>query len=116
MERNKKTLGTTSTVLGVGDHNFTKFNLTPSVYIICDIPVDPTDSFYRGNPYVLVKDAIFQASSPYRHTTEFVKLSKAHFSDDSLPPIMMFYHDGGPDHRVKFYSVISYICAFRWLP
>lgn len=30
--------------------------------------------------------------------------------------MMFFYHDGGPDHRLKYYSVmISYICAFRWL-
>ncbi len=30
--------------------------------------------------------------------------------------MFFFYHDGGPDHRLKYYSVmISYICAFQWL-
>ena len=28
----------------------------------------------------------------------------------------VFYHDGGPDYRLNYFSVmISYICAFRWL-
>ena len=30
--------------------------------------------------------------------------------------MVFFYHDGGPNNRLKYYSVmISYICAFRWL-
>ncbi len=30
--------------------------------------------------------------------------------------MFFFYHDGGPDHRLKYYSVmISYSCAFQWL-
>ena len=29
---------------------------------------------------------------------------------------MLFYHGGGPDHRLTYYSVIiSYICVFCWL-
>ncbi len=47
---------------------------------------------------------------------EFVQLAKKRFSDSVVPPMMFFYHDGGPDHRLKYYSVlISYVCAFRWL-
>ncbi len=46
--RNTQALTTSSAILGACDHDFTKFNLTPSVYLICDIPEDPTQSFYRG--------------------------------------------------------------------
>ena len=47
---------------------------------------------------------------------EFVKLAKKNFCESVVPPVMFFYHDGGPDHRLKYHSVmISYICAFRWL-
>ena len=46
--------------------------------------------------------------------TELVGLAKEHF--DEVPQLMLFYHDGGPDHRLTYYSVIiSYICVFRWL-
>ncbi len=55
-------------------------------------------------------------SSPYRHMAEFVQLAKKFFGERVVPPLMLFYHDGGPDHRLKYYSVmISYVCAFRWL-
>jgi len=48
--------------------------------------------------------------------TEFVELAKEAFSESVVPPLLFFYHDGGPDHRLNYYSVmISYICAFRWL-
>lgn len=65
--RNPRALTTSSAILGASDHDFTKFNLTPSVYLICDIPDSPTLSFYRGQPVVIVKDAVFSPSSPYRH-------------------------------------------------
>ena len=43
--------------------------------------------------------------------TELVGLAKEHF--DEVPPLMLFYHDGGPDHRLTYYSVIiSYIRVF----
>ncbi len=114
--RNVRALTTSDTILGACDHNFTKFNLTPSVYLICDIPDDANSSFYRGQPVVTLKDSVFLSSSPYRHMTEFVELAKEAFSERVVPPIIFFYHDGGPDHRLNYFSVmISYVCAFRWL-
>lgn len=114
--RNTHALTTSNVILGACDHDFTKFNLTPSVYLLCDIPEDPNQSFYRGQPIVILKDSVFSPSSPYRHMAEFVKLAKSKFDDRVVPPLIFFYHDGGPDHRLTYYSVmISYICAFRWL-
>ena len=114
--RNSRALTSTNAILGACDHDFTKFNLTPSVYLFCDIPNEPTQSFYRGQPVVIVKDSVFSPSGPYRHMAEFVQLAKQQFDSTVVPPLIFFYHDGGPDHRLKYYSVmISYICAFRWL-
>ena len=111
--RNTHALTTSDTILGACDHDFTKFNLTPSVYLICDIPDDANSSFYRGQPIVILKDSVFFPSSPYRHMTEFVELAKEAFIERVVPPLLFFYHDGGPDHQLNYFSVmISYICAF----
>ena len=116
VSHNRPSLTASTAILGACDHDFTKFNLTPSVYLVCDIPDDSQSSFYRGQPVVIIKDSIFQPSSPYRHMAEFVDIAKDHFDEEDVPPLILFYHDGGPDHRVTYYSVlISYICAFIWL-
>ena len=86
------------------------------MYLLCDIPDDPLASFYRGQPVFILKDSVFQPSSPFRHMAELVRIMKNDEERDDVPPVMFFYHDGGPDHRLVYYSVmISYICVFRWL-
>ena len=54
----------------------------------------------------IVKDSVFYPSGPYRHMAELVGLAKVNFDDHVVPPVMLFYHDGGPDHRLKYYSVM----------
>jgi hypothetical protein len=51
--RNTRALTTGDNILGACDHDLTKFNLTLSVYLICDIPDDANSSFYRGQPVVI---------------------------------------------------------------
>ena len=53
----------------VGDHDFTKFTLTPSVNFLIHIPEIIEDSFYRGEVFVGLKDSTFEHSSPIRHAT-----------------------------------------------
>ena len=88
----------------VADHDFT------SVILLCDIPNSIEESFYRGQVFVSIKDAIFQPSSPLRHCTELSKLK----TQKSLEkPILMMYTDGGPDHNNTFLSVqLSLIAVF----
>ncbi|XP_056013095.1 uncharacterized protein LOC125679479 [Ostrea edulis] len=77
-----------------------------------DIPENPKDSFYNGHLYVTVKDKVFQASSPLRHSTESVSLMRQCYSDDDVnlrTPVLIRYTDGGPDHRTTYKSVK--ICA-----
>lgn len=72
-------------------------------------------SFYGGKPHVVVKDAIFEASSPMRHMTEVIRmLGKFLEEDQDVPPIFGVYTDGGSDHRTTFISVqVAYIAM--WL-
>ena len=51
----------------VGDHDFTKLMLTPSVNLIVEIP-ESIDTFYHGKVFVGLKSSGFQNSSPIRHT------------------------------------------------
>ena len=45
-------------------HDFATFKGNPSVWLVTDIPDDPSESFYRGQVYVSVKDAVFEPSNP----------------------------------------------------
>ena len=46
-------------------HDFASFKGNPSVWIVTDIPDLASESFYRGQVYVSVKDAVFEPSSPW---------------------------------------------------
>ena len=110
VERGKKVLVAIGRVFEVGDHDFTRCSLTPSVALVIDIPDSIEGSFYHGRVYVGVKDSIFEPSSPHRHATELNSLLT---QQNDPNPILMLYTDGGPDHRVNFLSVqLSLIAVF----
>ena len=110
----------------VGDHDFTKFSLIPSVCLLISIPEKVSDSWYRGRVFVGIKDAIVQPSSPIRHAAEVTAiLEKCH---SPVPPMLFIYSDGGPDHRLTYVSVqialialylhhdLDYLCVARTAP
>ena len=96
------------------DHDVqSKASLTPSVTMICDTPEGITSSFYRGCVHVCLKDAVLQTSSPFRHATELTQLLQR---KGDIPPILLLYTDGGPDHRLTYNSVrCALICLFLHL-
>ena len=55
-----------------------------------------------GTVHVFLKDSIFKASSPTRHTSELERLTKKMFPN---VVVMIMYTDGGPDHNCKHMSV-----------
>ena len=55
----------------VGDHDFTKFSIIPSVSFVIKIPETVEGSWYEGEVHVGYKDAVFQPSSA-RHATEVI--------------------------------------------
>lgn len=52
------------------DHDFSRFNLIPSVNLKIDIPENVDQSFYQGETTVTIKCAITQPSSAARHVVE----------------------------------------------
>ena len=57
----------------VADHDFIKCSVIPSVTPLCQTPETIDGSFYRGDAFVGIKDAILEPSSPLRHCTELSK-------------------------------------------
>ena len=51
---------------------------------------------------MFLKDSIFEASSPIRHTTELTRLLKKVFPKAAA---LVMYTDGGPDHNCRHTSV-----------
>ena len=69
--RGKKTLAPVTTTIASEDHDVRKKgSLTPSVYLLCDIPFEISKSFCRGQVTVFVNDTTFEASSPMRHAAQ----------------------------------------------
>lgn len=118
--RGKKSIVATGSVLSALDHDVQqKGSLTPSVCLLVDIPEQVEDTFYRGQVFVTLKDSIFQPSSPWRHATEIMENLRKSSMDEGIsavPPMLLIYSDGGPDHRITFESVkLSLICLFKHL-
>ena len=90
------------------DHDFHVGGLVPSVTFISDIPTNSLDSFFRGKICVTTKDKVFEASSPFRHATELLKILREHLSQNETDldtPILAIMTDGGPDHRLTYETV-----------
>ena len=111
----------------VGDDDFTKFSLIPSVTLSVEIPEDVTGSWYDGEVFIGLKEGVFEPSSPHRHMTELLEViqNKVVLRDKCM---LFIYSDGGPDHRLTYLSVqlslialylaldLDYLCAARTAP
>ena len=69
VDRGKAVLVGLNEKLVVGDHDFTRFSITPSVNFEISIPETIEETFYHGKVFVGLKDATFQHSSPIRPST-----------------------------------------------
>ena len=99
-------------------HDFATFKGNPSVWLVTDIPEDASESFYRGQVYVSVKDAVFEPSNPIRHATEMKCVLEDFYKNQGGQTIadlqvLLLYTDGGPDHNVKFATVwLALMCLY----
>ena len=98
-ERGREVVVSTSDTFVVGDHNFSKFKITPSVTLLVDIPDTIEGSFYTGQVFIGLKDSVFEPSSPIRHATELYKILSRRMNGHS---ILFVYSDGGTDCRLTF--------------
>ena len=96
--------------LTVADHDFTKFGMVPSCILVIDLPEVISESWYRGQVFVSLKETTFEPSSPFRHACELHQALESLSFDKS---VLFVYSDGGPDHRLTYVSVqLSLICLF----
>ena len=102
-ERGRRVLVRADTTFEVGDHDFAKFSIVPSVSLLVDIPTELSGSWYHGLVTVFLKEGAFEPSSPLRHTTELLHMLSSNGQLDK--PILCVYTGGGPDHRVTYISV-----------
>ena len=103
MERGKAVLVGLNEKMVAGDHDFTKFTLTPYVNLLITIPETTEGSFYRGKVHVELKDGIFEHSSPIRHAAEMNLIFDSQ-EGFALPPIFILYTYRGPTtvtHRIS---------------
>ncbi|CAB4039823.1 Hypothetical predicted protein, partial [Paramuricea clavata] len=99
VERGKRVIVGLKQSFEVGDHDFTKFSLSPSVSLVVEIPDSIDGSFYDGQVYVGLKDNVFEPSSALRHACE---LNTCLNTSDQDKPVECHYHDGGSDHNLRF--------------
>ena len=88
----------------MGDCDFTKFLIIPSVSFIVKIPEMIEGSWYEGEVFVGYKDAVLEPSSALRHVTELNSILLTKLGSKS---VLFVYADGGPDHRLTFMSMQS---------
>lgn len=74
VEHGKEVIVSLNETFVVGDHDFTKISLIPSVVLMVNIPDKFEGSWYEGKVCVGFKDAVFKPSSPIRHSTEMCRL------------------------------------------
>lgn len=112
--RGKKSIVPTNSNLSCLDHDVqNKGSLTPSVVLDVDVPEDVSDSFYRGQVTLTIKDSVFEPSSPFRHMVELQHILEV---QEDRKPCLIIYTDGGPDHRTTYHAVkLSLIVLFKRL-
>ena len=101
----------------VGDHNFSTISLISTVTPMNDIPESIETSWYNGKACVGIKMTATDPSSALRNATEIAKvLINKYGSKEAVPPNLILYTDGGPEHHTTFLSVkIALICLQKFL-
>ena len=102
------------TVFEVGDHDFTKYSLIPSVAFFVDVATCATDSWYDGHVHVPLKEAAFEPFSAIRHASKLSKIIRSKHT--IVPPVLFLYTYGGPDHNLTHMAVqLSVVALFLYL-
>ena len=110
-KRNRKGIEVLDNPNFAGDHDFHRLKITASVFDVVNIPDNPSESFYTGQVYVGIKDAVFEPSTALRYLCEqFKVLEMEGLSERAIHALRS---DGGPEHRVRNGSVqVALICYF----
>ena len=74
VERGREVIVSLNDTFAVGNHDFTKFSIIPSVALLINIPETMEGSWYTGQVFVTIKDSFYEPSSPFRHAREVYNL------------------------------------------
>ena len=96
-ERARRVLVRVGSSFEVGDHDFTKYSLIPSVCLNVDIPDHISESWYTGQVFVGLKEAAFEASLPMRHAAELGNILSRHV--DRERSVLFLYGHEVSSHR-----------------
>src|SRR6266540_2140720 len=74
IERGKSVIIANGMIFTIANHDFTKYDLIPSIIMQAEISNSIDKSFYHNNVYVSLKDLIFELLSALRHASEFYNI------------------------------------------
>ena len=80
----------------VGNHDFTQFNIVPSVALVVETPDTVSQSIYCHQVVLTLKDGAFQPSSAVRHCVEVFSALKQHGYNSIPCPVLALYTGSGP--------------------
>ena len=117
LPRGRRVLVGNNQIFQVADHDFSNMSLIPTVILVNEIGESVDNSWYRGQPNVLVKITATSPSSALHNAREIANvLITKYGSKEQVPPVLIMYTDGGPEHRSNFLSVkIALIALQRFL-
>ena len=113
----KQVLVARGAVCQAADHDMSCITLVPTIILTHDIPDDVDKSWYRGIPHVYLKITATEPSSALRNAVEIENVLISKFGNkQNIPPIILPYTDGGPEHRTAFLSVKIAMIALQKTP
>ena len=110
----KRVLVSKEQVLEVADHDTSSIKLIPTVRLSHDIPDEVDKSWHCGFPYVYLKITATDPSSALRNAVEVEDILTHHYQGkQNIPPIIILYIDGSPEHRSNFLSMKIILIALQ---
>ena len=93
------------------NHYFSTISLIPTVILVNDIPERVDESWYRE------KACVGDPSTALQNATEVANVLIEKFdTKEAVPPVLILYTDGGPEHQTTYISVkIAMICLQKYL-
>ena len=111
LPRGRRVLVGNSESFQVRDHDFSTIFLIPTVILVNDTPERVDESWYRE------KACVGDPSTALQNPTEVANFLIEKFdTKEAVPPVLILYTDGGPEHRTTYLSVkIAMICLQKYL-
>ena len=117
LPRGRRVLVDNNESFQVGDHDFSTISLISTVILVNDMPESVDKSWYRGKACVGINISSTDPSIASQNVTKVADvLIEKVATKEAVPPVLILYTDGGPEHRTTFLSVrIALVCLQKYL-